>query len=56
VVTRDPIRVTESFSASTDTGDGSTAVRVPQTTNRGDAAAVVTARSDTGNVVIDDLR
>lgn len=96
VVTRDPIRVAESFSASTDTGDikvdfaeaaphtvdvssqdgdvtvglpargpyvvnantgdGSTAVRVPQTTNRDDAAAVVSARSDTGNVVIDDLR
>ena len=96
VVTRDPIRVTESFSATTDTGDitvdfadtaprtvdatsqdgdviialpargpyvvnansgdGSTAVRVSQTTNRENAAAVVTARSDTGDVVIDDLR
>jgi hypothetical protein len=96
VVTRDPIRVTESFSASTDTGDikvdfaetaprtvearsqdgdvvialpargpyvvtastgdGSTAVRVPQTADRENAAAVVTARSDTGDVVIDDLR
>jgi hypothetical protein len=29
---------------------------VSQTTNREDAAAVVTARSDTGDVVIDDLR
>jgi Putative adhesin len=96
VVTRDPIRVTESFSATTETGDikvdfaevaprtvdatsqdgdviialpqrgpylvnantgdGSTAVRVPQTANRENAAAVVTARSDTGDVVIDDLR
>jgi len=96
VVTRDPIRVTESFSATTETadikvdfaetaprtvdvtsqdgdviialptrgpyvvnanaGDGSTAVRVPQTTDRKAAAAVVTARSDTGDVIIDDLR
>lgn len=96
VVTRDPIRVTESFSATTETGnikvdfadtaprtvearsgngdviialpargpyvvnantaDGSTAVRVPQTSNRESAAAVVTARSETGDVVIDDLR
>ena len=96
VVTRDPIRVSESFSATTETGDievdfaetaprtvdvtsqdgdviialpargpylvnantadGGAAVRVPQTTNRENAAAVVTARSDTGDVVIDDLR
>jgi hypothetical protein len=77
VVTRDPISVTESFSATTETGDvilalpargpylvnantgqerGATVVRVPQTTNREDAAAVVTARSETGDVVIDDLR
>jgi hypothetical protein len=96
VVTRDPIRVTESFSATTQTGDikvdfaetaprtvdatsrdgnviialpqrgpyvvnantenGSTAVRVPQTANRENAAAVVTARSENGDVVIDDLR
>jgi hypothetical protein len=96
IVTRDPIRVTESFSATTETGDikvdfaetaprtvdaksqdgdviialpargpyvvnantadGSTAVRVPQTTNRENAAAVVTARSETGDVIIDDLR
>ena len=95
VVTRDPIRVTESFSATTETGDikvdfaetappavdvssqdgdvilalpargpyvvntnttdGHTEVRVPQTTNRDNAAAVVTARSDSGDVVIDDL-
>jgi hypothetical protein len=96
VVTRDPIRVIDSFTASTqtgdikvdfaeaaprtiearsqdgkviiglpargpylvnaNTGDGSTAVRVPQTTDRQNAAAVVTARSETGDVVIDDLR
>ncbi len=96
VRTRDPIRVTESFSATTQTGDvkvdfaevaprtidarsqdgdvilalpargpymvnastgdGSTSVRVPQTADREKAAAVVTARSDTGDVVIDDLR
>jgi hypothetical protein len=96
VVTRDPIKVTESFSATTETGDikvdfaetaprtvdvfsrdgdvivamptrgpfvvnansadGDTEVRVPQTTNRENAAAVVTARSETGDVVIDDLR
>jgi hypothetical protein len=98
VVTRDPISVTESFSATTETGDvkvdfadtapravdatsqdgdvivalpargpylvnantgqeqGATVVRVPQTTNRENAAAVVTARSETGDVVIDDVR
>jgi Toastrack DUF4097 len=96
VVTRDPIRVTESFSATTETGDikvdfaevaprtvdatsqdgdviialpqrgpylvnvksadGNTEIRVPQTTDRQNAAAVVTARSDTGDVIIDDLR
>jgi hypothetical protein len=96
VVTREPISVSESFSATTDNGDikvdfsaaaprtidvttdngdvivalpargpyvvnanaadGDTEVRVPQTTNRENAAAVVTARSDTGDVIIDDLR
>ncbi|PXX08041.1 DUF4097 family beta strand repeat-containing protein [Mycolicibacterium moriokaense] len=96
VVTRDPIRVTESFSATTETGDikvdfaetaprtvdvssrdgdvlvalpargpyvvnansvdADAQVRVPQATNREDAAAVVTARSETGDVIIDDLR
>jgi hypothetical protein len=98
VVTRDPIRVTESFSVTSETGDikvdfaetaprtvdaisqdgdviialpargpyivsantgaeqGDTVVRVPQTTNRENAAAVVTARSETGDVIIDDLR
>lgn len=96
VVTRDPIAVSESFSATTDNGDikvdfseaaprtvdvttdngdvvialpqrgpylvnvnstdGDTEIRVPQTTDRQNAAAVVTARSDTGDVIIDDLR
>jgi DUF4097 and DUF4098 domain-containing protein YvlB len=96
VVTRDPIRVLESFSATTENGDvrvdfaetpprtvdvssqngdvvvalpargpyvvnantdnGSTVIRVPQTANRENAAAVVTARSQNGDVVIDDLR
>jgi DUF4097 and DUF4098 domain-containing protein YvlB len=40
--------------ASTDNGD--TAVRVPQATDRENAAAVVTARSENGDVTIDDLR
>ncbi|HEX2285734.1 MAG TPA: DUF4097 family beta strand repeat-containing protein, partial [Mycobacterium sp.] len=98
VVTRHPIMVTESFSATTDNGDisvdfaaaaprtvdattdngdvvvglpepgpyvvnantgdehGDTTVRVPQTTNRETAAAVVTVRTENGDVVIDDLR
>ena len=38
------------------TRDGSAAVRVPQTADRENAAAVVTARSDTGDVVIDGLQ
>lgn len=40
------------------TGDerGTTVVRVPRTTNSAAAAAVVTARSDNGDVIIDDLR
>ena len=98
VVTRDPISVSESFSATTIDGDikvdlkdapphtvdatsangdvivalpatgryvvnantaweqGTTVVRVPQTSNREQAAAVVTARSETGDVIIDDLQ
>jgi Toastrack DUF4097 len=96
VVTRDPISVSESFSANTANGDikvdfaetaprtvdatsdngdvivalpvrgpyvvnantenGDTAVRVPQVTDRENAAAVVTARSENGDVIIDDLR
>jgi hypothetical protein len=96
VVTRDPISVSESFSATTangeinvdfsdaaprtveatsDNGDvvvalpargpyvvnattdnGDTVVRVPQATNRETGAAVITARSENGDVVIDELR
>jgi hypothetical protein len=96
VVTREPISVSESFSATTDNGDikvdfsdaaprtieatsengdvivalpargpyvvsastdhGDTAIRVPQATARENAVAVVTARSDNGDVIIDDLR
>ncbi len=95
VLTRDPIVVTESFSATSESGDikvdfaesaprtvdvssqdgdvvlalpergpyvvnantgegqGDTVVRVPQTSNRSTAAAVITARSETGDVVVD---
>jgi hypothetical protein len=42
--------------ANTDEQVGSTAVRVPQTTDRTAAAAVVTAHSNNGDVVIDELR
>lgn len=96
VVSRDPISVSESFSATADNGDikvdfaeaaprtiditsdngdvvlalpargpyavnastdnGDTVVRVPQATDREKAVAVVTARSENGDVVIDDLR
>jgi hypothetical protein len=98
VVSRDPIVVSESFSATTESGDikvnfgerppraidatsrdgdvvvglpdrgpylvnantgqeqGTTVVRVPRTTDRSAAAAVITARSDTGDVIIDGLR
>jgi Putative adhesin len=96
VVTRHPISVSESFSATTDNGDikvdfsdaaprtvdatsdngdvivalpargpyvvnastdnGDTTVRVPEATDRDSAAAVVTARSENGDVVIDDLQ
>ena len=35
---------------------GSTAVRVPQTRDAGAAAAVVTARSDTGDVTVEERR
>jgi putative adhesin len=96
IVTRDPIRVAESFSATTETGDikvdfsetaprtvdvasqdgdvvvalpergpyvvnahsvdGDTQVRLPQTATRENAAAVVTAHSGTGDVIIDAIR
>jgi len=96
IATREPISVSESFRAVTQTGDvsvdfagapttldaetghgdivlalpspgpyvvnattggerGSTVVRVPQTRERADAASVVTARSETGDVVIEEL-
>ncbi|MGH3676037.1 MAG: hypothetical protein ACRDU5_09940 [Mycobacterium sp.] len=42
--------------ANTGEQSGATVVRVPQTTNRNSAAAVITARSESGDVVIDDLR
>ncbi len=42
--------------ASTGTDHGATVVRVPQTRDREAAAAVVTARSDSGDVVISDGR
>jgi hypothetical protein len=42
--------------ANTGQDQGATVVRVPQTTNRDEAAAVVTARSGTGDVIIDTLR
>ena len=42
--------------ANTGEESGATVVRVPQTSDRKGAAAVVTARSDTGNIMIDELR
>lgn len=42
--------------ANTGEQSGATVVRVPQTSDRSRAAAVVTARSDTGNILIDELR
>jgi hypothetical protein len=41
--------------ANTDHGDGSTEVQVPQTNDPDDAAALVTARSEDGNVVVTTL-
>jgi hypothetical protein len=49
-----PARGPYAVNASTDNGD--TAIRVPQATDREKAAAVVTARSQNGDVVIDGLR
>jgi hypothetical protein len=51
-----PARGPYVVNANTGDEDGTTVVRVPQTTNRDSAAAVVTARSETGDVIIDDLR
>ena len=42
--------------ANTGEQSGATVVRVPQTSDRDRAAAVVTARSETGNILIDELR
>jgi hypothetical protein len=42
--------------ADTSKRSGDTVVRVPQTSDRKGAASVVTARSDTGDIVIDELR
>jgi hypothetical protein len=42
--------------ASTSDRSGDTEVRVPQTSDRKGAAAVVTARSDTGDIMIDEQR
>jgi hypothetical protein len=41
--------------ANTDYGDGSTEVHVPQTNDPDDAASVITARSEDGNVVVTTL-
>lgn len=41
--------------ATTDRKHGSTVVRVPQTDDRAGAAAVITARAETGDVVVNDL-
>ena len=49
-----PARGRYVVNASTDNGE--TVVRVPQATDRENASAVVTARSQNGDVVIDDLR
>lgn len=43
-------------SANTREDRGATVVRVPQTSNRNGAAAVVTARSENGDVVINEMR
>lgn len=97
ITTREPIAVSDSFRATTTTGDvnvdfseapktvdaetehgdvvislpppgpyfvdattgmehGTTVVRVPQTRDRGSAAAVVTARTETGDVVVEEQR
>ena len=54
VVVALPARGRYVVNATTDNGDA--VVRVPQVTDRENAAAVVTARSENGDVVIDDLR
>jgi DUF4097 and DUF4098 domain-containing protein YvlB len=54
VVVALPARGRYVVNATTDNGDA--VVRVPQVTDRENAAAVVTVRSENGDVVIDDLR
>jgi Putative adhesin len=51
-----PVRGPYLVNANTGDENGATVVRVPQTTDRKAAAAIITARSDNGDVVIDDLR
>jgi hypothetical protein len=41
--------------ANNENADGTTVVRVPQTSDRDSAAALVTARSDNGDVVVTTL-
>ncbi len=42
--------------ADTSKRSGDTVVRIPQTSDRKGAASIVTARSDTGDIIIDELR
>jgi hypothetical protein len=51
-----PVRGPYLVNANTGDENGATVVRLPQTTDRKAAAAIITARSDNGDVVIDDLR
>lgn len=51
-----PARGPYAVNANTGTERGSTVVRVPRTTNTESAKAVITARSDNGDIVIDDAR
>ena len=56
VVVALPARGPYVVNANTGYQSGDTVVRVPQTIDREEAAAVVTARSETGDVIIDNLR
>jgi hypothetical protein len=44
------------YLVNTSTDNGDVVVRVPRTTDRDEAATVVTARSENGDVIIDDVR
>lgn len=55
VVVALPARGPYVVNANTGDQSGDTVVRVPQTIDREEAAAVVTARSETGDVIIDNL-